>query len=58
MQSRPDLGAQVLDEAHARLAYGAVLDEMIAQLLSISATGREARGAGAFPSETDESDEG
>ena len=51
------LGAQVLGEAHKQLAYGAVLDEMLAQLLALSATGREAIASAGFPSETDESED-
>ena len=45
--------SQVLTEAHTQLAYGAMLDEMLAQLLTVSATGREVGVPTDFPSETD-----
>ena len=46
----------VFSEAHHRIAYGAMVDEMLAQLRLLSASGLEA-GVPRLPSETDTDDE-
>ena len=50
-------GSAVFGEVHERIAYSALVDEMLAQLRMLSASGLEA-GVPRLPSETDTDDEG
>jgi len=46
----------LLAAAHKRLAYGAMLEEMIAQMLSLVATGSQPGAVPLSPVETDDED--